>query len=467
MEPVTPVRGLAPSTTGQSATSKQRAGTPDSCFKQRGDRFIPTRKSMNLDLAQYSLLQIAMEKSMATSDISTPGKDQYRKALAENFQLPIESPTRQQRILAFKQKLPLPTARPEHPGIDVPLPLVQPNTRHLRCVARGPEQILDAPDLVDDFYTNLLDWSCGNVLALALGKSVYLWSVATQEVTELMTHARENVASLAWAPDGKHVAVGLWNAEVQLWRTSPCKQVRRLQGHAARVGSLAWNNHILTTGGHDALILNHDVRVREHVTSQFSSHTQAVCGLRWSPSGRHLASGGNDNLVHIWDVNAATSAGDRYLHRLVEHRAAVKALAWCPFQTNLVATGGGQGCGHMKFWNVHMGVCVNTVNTGSQVCSLVWNKWERTILSAHGWLREDDLNLWSYPSLLRLASMRGHSERVLHMVVSPGGTRVATAAADETMRLWRAFRSPPQKRCWEARTGSPVSKMSSFTSHIR
>jgi len=30
------------------------------------------------------------------------------------------------------------------------------------------ERTLDAPDLVDDYYLNLLDWGSGNVLAITL-----------------------------------------------------------------------------------------------------------------------------------------------------------------------------------------------------------------------------------------------------------------------------------------------------------
>ena len=68
-------------------------------------------------------------------------------------------------------------------------------------------------------------------------------------------------------------------------------------------------------------------RVREHITATLRGHEQEVCGLKWSPSGAQLASGGNDNVLHVWDADASRPA-----HRLTAHCAAVKALAWCPFQ---------------------------------------------------------------------------------------------------------------------------------------
>ena len=41
---------------------------------------------------------------------------------------------------------------------------------------QAPERILDAPELLDDYYLNLLDWGKNNVLAVALGDSIYLWA---------------------------------------------------------------------------------------------------------------------------------------------------------------------------------------------------------------------------------------------------------------------------------------------------
>lgn len=39
----------------------------------------------------------------------------------------------------------------------------------------------------------------------------------------------------------------------------------------------------------------------------------------------------------------------------------------------------------------------------------------------------------------KIADLRGHSSRVLHLALSPDGTTVASAAADETLRFWKVF----------------------------
>ena len=39
----------------------------------------------------------------------------------------------------------------------------------VRKISSQPYKVLDAPDLSDDFYLNLVDWSSTNILAVALG----------------------------------------------------------------------------------------------------------------------------------------------------------------------------------------------------------------------------------------------------------------------------------------------------------
>nr|GEY25727.1 cell division cycle 20.2, cofactor of APC complex-like [Tanacetum cinerariifolium] len=399
------------------------------------DRFIPNRSAMDFDYAHYMLTEAKKGKENPVD--SSPAREAYRKRLAEGCNM------NRTRILAFKNKPPPPV---EAIPSDLFAPAQQSKTvKARRYIPQTSERTLDAPDLVDDYYLNLLDWGSSNVLAIALGNTVYLWDATDGNTSELMTVDDESgpVTSVKWAPDGRYISVGLNSSDVQLWDSTANRLLRTLKGgHQSRVGAMDWNNHILTTGGMDGHIVNNDVRVREHIVETYAGHHQEVCGLKWSASGQQLASGGNDNLLHIWDrAMASANAPTQYLHRMEEHTAAVKALAWCPFQANLLASGGGGGDKSIKFWNTHTGACLNSVDTGSQVCALLWNKNERELLSSHGFT-QNQLTLWKYPSMVKMAELTGHTSRVLYMAQSPDGCTVATAAGDETLRFWNVFGSP-------------------------
>lgn len=78
-----------------------------------------------------------------------------------------------------------------------------------------------------------------------------------------------------------------------------------------------------------------------------------------------LASGGNENHIYIWEPSKMSSSN--FLHRFKDHRAAVKALAWCPYQSDVLASGGGTSDGSIKLWNVQKGTCINSIETKAQV----------------------------------------------------------------------------------------------------
>jgi len=57
----------------------------------------------------------------------------------------------------------------------------------------------------------------------------------------------------------------------------------------------------------------------------------------------------------------------------------------------------------------------------------------------------------------------GHSARVLHMAMSPDGSTVVSAAADETLRLWKCFAVDPQKK--DKQSSSKKDSVSSLKFH--
>jgi cell division cycle 20-like protein 1 (cofactor of APC complex) len=90
-----------------------------------------------------------------------------------------------------------------------------------RRIPRVPFKVLDAPELQDDFYLNLVDWSSQNVLCVGLGSCVYLWSACTSQVTKLCdlrdpAEPIDVVTSVKWMGRGSHLAIGTNRGIVQV-----------------------------------------------------------------------------------------------------------------------------------------------------------------------------------------------------------------------------------------------------------
>ncbi|EDV23414.1 uncharacterized protein TRIADDRAFT_58017 [Trichoplax adhaerens] len=385
----TSTSGKTPSSITPGIHSKSTIGKSKTPKTPSADRFIPNRDAMNMDVSHHKVMN---------STNKDDGSHQNNN-----------------RVL-YTQNVTSSSCK-----------------KSSRFIPSTPERVLDAPDLVDDYYLNLLDWSVNNHVAIALRNVLYIWNAGDGTIHQLMQMESTNdyISAVSWIKEGNYLAVGTSTNSVQIWDVGQSKCLRSMSGHSARIGALSWNEHILASGSGSGAIHCHDVRVANHHISTLSNHVQEVCGLKWSPNGKYLASGGNDNVVTIWQDNSM-------LHSLTDHQAAVKAVSWCPWHDNLLATGGGTADRCIKLWNASTGSCLNSIDTASQVCNILWSKEYRELISGHGY-SQYQLTIWKYPSMVRVTDLYGHTDRVLYMTLSPDGSTVASAAADETLRFWKCF----------------------------
>lgn len=375
------------------------------------DDALTSLESLNIDEADTSVDDMPRP---------SPNTTAYQNSLANACGVNVNT-----RILEFK---------PAPPESSKPIDLRQQYNRPLkstnansaqfrRRIATGPERVLDAPGLIDDYYLNLLDWSSSNQVAIGLERNVYVWSADEGSVSCLLETSPDTyVSSVKWSGDGAYVGVGLGTGEIQIWDVAETTKVRSMFGHDTRVGVMGWDKHLLSSGARSGLVYNHDVRIAEHKVAELVSHTSEVCGLEWRSDGQQLATGGNDNLVSIWDARSLSVPK----FTKTNHKAAVKALSWCPWNMNLLATGGGSYDRHIHFWNTTSGARVNSIDTGSQVTSLRWSPHHREIVSSSGF-PDNSLTIWSYPTLVRNIDIPAHESRVLHSCLSPDGQMLATA----------------------------------------
>ena len=329
-----------------------------------------------------------------------------------------------------------------------------------RKIPKTPFRVLDAPNLIDDYYLNLLDWGKENIIAVALSDEIYLWNDTKAKASLLMTYTNNNsisedisnniITSLSWMENGINLGIGLPDGIIQLWDINKKIRIREIFAHNNRVSCLSWNNNILSSGSKDRYIKNFDIRIKVPEISKIKKHKQEVCSLKYSIEGDLLASGGNDNIVYIWDIRNLKNNIFNFLFNENTnnpyeikpysinnlHQAAVKAMNWCPWKRHVLGTGGGSKDKSIKIYSCDCNKLIKNINTGSQVCSLIWNEKEKEIISSHGF-NKNQIIIWNYEKSKKICELKGHMNRVLYMTKSPDENVICSGSGDETLRFWK------------------------------
>lgn len=198
--------------------------------KNSGDRFIPNRAGMNMELSKH-IFRGDIEENPKSDG---PGKETMNRTSSNQQVVPDANKqeyasrlsaallgvddTATNRIMSFKDKAPKPKGDTVN-NLNVLYSAAKSATQKKansklasRPIPSAPSRVLDAPDLMDDYYLNLISWSETNILAVALANTVYLWNAGSGEIQELCTYddgPSSHVSSVSWVQEGgAHLAVG-------------------------------------------------------------------------------------------------------------------------------------------------------------------------------------------------------------------------------------------------------------------
>lgn len=318
-----------------------------------------------------------------------------------------------------------------------------------RRISSTPERCLDAPKFNGESYVKLLDWNRENVLVIALRDTVYAWNANDGVASRLISVSDgEYITSLAWMPDGKILAVGTDQGNIQLWDGTTLNLIRHIAGHTSRIGTLSWNTNTLASGSGDSFIHHRDIRTTSQNFSPMIGHTSEVGCISWCPGGNSLASGGEEGLLKIWDSR-------RNCCRLsLVHDASVNSLVWIENKRAIIASGSRLPDGSIRLWNTSSGDQIKRVNTRSEVCSLVWSSRGKELVSSNvtsgtGGI-SDSFSTWRYRSMTMTNKVEiGYRGKVFHLCQSPDETMIASVGTDETLRFWRMSNAIESKKVYE------------------
>jgi WD40 repeat protein len=142
---------------------------------------------------------------------------------------------------------------------------------------------------------------------------IYLWDVKTSKEVARIDVDESMPGSGAISPDGKLIAVGLWNVRLLDFKTK--EELQRFRPHKIGTTSLCFSpdaRSLACGEGSEALYVGKPlpgrIKILELSTGQIrrelSGHTGRILALNFSQDGKLLASGAEDNTVRIWDLSA-------------------------------------------------------------------------------------------------------------------------------------------------------------------
>ncbi|KAL8928843.1 MAG: hypothetical protein Q9208_001621 [Pyrenodesmia sp. 3 TL-2023] len=129
----------------------------------------------------------------------------------------------------------------------------------------------------------------------------------------------------------------------------------------------------------------------------------------------------------------------RQKHKWI-HTAAIKAIAFCPWQPGLLATGGGSNDRAIHFYHTFSGACLATISVQAQVTSLIWSTSRHEIAATFGYAQPEHayrIAVFSWPDCRQVVAIPfPHEMRALHAIAYPGGPNEKGKKAKEGEAWW-------------------------------
>ena len=258
--------------------------------------------------------------------------------------------------------------------------------------------------------------------------TVILWDVSTER--QIATLPSTEPSLVAFSPDGKTLAVGTWYLMVELWDVATQERIATL-GHEAVVSytvSFSPDGKTLAVGTWNNTVELWDVATQERIATL--GHEAVVNAVSFSPDGTLLASGSRDNTVKLWDV------ATRERIATLGHGAEVDAVSFSPDGT-LLASGSGDGT--VKLWDVATRDQIATLkhhtngwyNGGATSAS--FSASDGALLATKGGI--GTVILWDVLTREKIVTF-WHTYEIRSMSLSPDGTTLAAGGEDGTILLW-------------------------------
>ncbi|MGE5657669.1 MAG: protein kinase domain-containing protein [Actinomycetota bacterium] len=234
--------------------------------------------------------------------------------------------------------------------------------------------------------------------------------------------------------------------KIKLWELETGQLIHTFFGHSAAVDAVAISpdGRILVSGGIDRKIiewkLDKKAMIRElysHFGSPQSHRYGSVHAVTISPDGTIVASGSADRSIKLWNLR-----NGELMQKLLGHSDEVLSISFCETGKFLASGSADQT---LRIWQLEPGGSVSTLTGHSgSIYAVAFSPNSPLTQEKNGKAgpilasgsADETIKIWDLQTGALKTTLRGHTDAVLSVAISPDGQTLASGSRDGTVKLW-------------------------------
>lgn len=248
------------------------------------------------------------------------------------------------------------------------------------------------------------------------------------------------MAMVAVAPKKARTDGALMETVAGVTRTSTLTApIMLLLGHDGDIFCTKFHpeGEILASAGYDRGIRIWSVYGECDNIAKLSGHHGAVMDLQWNTAGDYLYTASTDRTLGIWDAEYGVK-----IKKLKGHQSFVNCCSVARRGPQLISSGSDDGT--VMVWDHRKKSPIHTFQNTYQVTTVSFSDTAEQVISGG---IDNDVKVWDLRKNALAFKMRGHSDTVTGMELSPDGSYLLTNSMDDQLRIWDVRPFAPKERC--------------------